>query len=63
MADVAPMLPFAPALVRLNESRIKLEDVNSQQAAGVLMDVVKQVAQIRARLEAGIAAHHPVPTR
>ncbi len=55
MAEVAPMLPFAPALVRLSEAKIKLEDVNSQQAAGVLTDVVRQVAQVRARLEAGLS--------
>jgi hypothetical protein len=54
LANVAPLLPFAPALVRLHESRIKLEDVNSQQAAGTLTEVVKQVGQIKARLDAGL---------
>ena len=54
IGEIAPLLPFAPVLVRLNESRIKLEDVNSQQAAGILMDVVKQIAQIRGRLESGL---------
>jgi hypothetical protein len=54
MAEVAPLVPFAPALVRLNERRIKLEDVNAQQAAATLTEVVKQVAQVRARVEAGL---------
>jgi len=54
MAEIAPLLPFAPALVRLNESRIKLEDVNPQPAAGTLTDAATQVAQIRARVEAGL---------
>jgi uncharacterized protein (DUF885 family) len=56
MTEVSPVLPFAPALVRLSEARIKLEDVNSQQAAGILTDVTKQVAQIRGSLESGLGS-------
>ena len=33
MAEVAPLVPFAPSSCSLNERRIKLEDVNAQQAA------------------------------
>ena len=49
-----PLLPFAPAIIKLNEARIRMEDVNSQQAAGVLTELTKDVARVRARVEAGL---------
>ena len=54
IAELTPVIPFAPTIVRLNEARMRMQDVNSQQSAGVLMDLAKQVAQVRARLEAGL---------
>jgi hypothetical protein len=54
IAELTPVIPFAPTIVRLNEARMRMQDVNSQQSAGVLMDLTKQVAQVRARLEAGL---------
>ena len=56
IAEVAPVLPFASALVQLSEARIKLEDVNSQQAAGILTAATRQVALVRASLESGLAS-------
>ena len=37
---------------QVERGRIRLEDVNSQQAAGVLMDLAKEVARVKARVEA-----------
>ena len=54
IADLMPLVPFAPAIVKLNETRIRMEDVNSQQAAGVLTELTKEVARVRARVEAGL---------
>jgi hypothetical protein len=54
IAELTPVIPFAPTIVRLNEARMRMQDVNSQQSAGVLMDLTKQVAQLRSRLEAGL---------
>jgi hypothetical protein len=56
---LAPLVPFAPAIVQLVESRIRIEDVDPQKAAGVLTDVTKHIGIVRARLEAGLA---PNPT-
>ena len=54
VAELMPLVPFAPAIVKLNETRIRMEDVNSQQAAGVLTELTKEVARVRARVEAGL---------
>ena len=54
VAELMPLVPFAPAIVKLNETRIRMEDVNSQQAAGVLTELTKEVAGVRARVEAGL---------
>jgi hypothetical protein len=32
VAQVMPLVPFAPAIIKLNEARIRMEDVHSQQA-------------------------------
>ena len=55
IAQVMPLVPFAPAIIKLNETRIRLEDVNSQQAAGVLTDLKKEIARVKARVEAGLS--------
>ena len=54
VAELMPLVPFAPAIIRLNEARIRMEDVNSQQAAGVLTELTKDVARVQARVEAGL---------
>jgi len=52
IGEVTSVLPFAQPLVQLSEARLRLEDVNSQQAAGVLTDVISQIAKTRLTLEA-----------
>jgi hypothetical protein len=52
---ILPIVPFAPAIVGLSEARIRMEDVSPQQSAGTLTDLAKQIAEVRARLEAGLA--------
>jgi hypothetical protein len=54
VAELTPLVPFAPTIIRLNEARIRMEDVNSQQAAGVLTELTKDVARVQARVEAGL---------
>ncbi len=56
LSDIAPILPFAPAIVALVESRIRLDDLDAETAAGTLTAVTKAVTDVRARLEAGLAA-------
>ena len=55
LSRVVPAVPFRAALVQLIESRIRVEDVNSQKAAATLTQVTKDLAALKTRLEAGIA--------
>jgi hypothetical protein len=54
IAGIMPIVPFAPAIVRLSEARIRMEDMSPQQSAGTLADLTKQIAEVRATLEAGL---------
>jgi Bacterial protein of unknown function (DUF885) len=54
IAELAPLLPFAPRIIALYEARVRMEDVNSQEAAGELTAVKNEIAQVRARLEKGL---------
>ena len=54
IAQVMPLVPFAPAIIKLNETRIRLEDVKSQEAAGILTDLTRDIAKIKSRVEAGL---------
>jgi len=54
LAQTAPLVPFAPAIVQLAEARIRIEDVNAEKAAGVVTDIAKQVGMVRARLDASL---------
>jgi hypothetical protein len=56
IARTARAVPFAPAITRLVEARIRIEDVDPMKAAGVLTEVTKEIARVRARVEAGMAA-------
>ena len=54
VAQVIPLVPFAPAIIKLNEARIRMEDVNSQQSAGVLTELTREIGRVKARVEAGL---------
>jgi len=54
VGQVMPLVPFAPAIIKLNEARIRMEDVNSQQAAGVLTELTREIGRVKARVEAGL---------
>ena len=53
-ARISPLLPFAPRIVSLYESRVRMEDVDSQKAAGELTAIVREIAAVRVRLDAGL---------
>jgi uncharacterized protein (DUF885 family) len=55
LAEVAPLVPFAPRIVALYEARARMEDVDAQQAAGEVTAVTKEIARVRARLQAGLS--------
>lgn len=54
LSRLMPLVPFAPAIIQLNEARIRMEDVQSQKAAAVMTEVAKHIKKIRAQLEAGL---------
>ena len=52
LAQVTPLVPFAPKLVGLIEARIRVDQVEPQKAAGTLMSVVSELKTLRANLDA-----------
>jgi uncharacterized protein (DUF885 family) len=52
--EAAPLLPFAPVVVELAGSRRRMERVKGEQAAATLTDLAKQIADVRAAVEAGL---------
>jgi hypothetical protein len=52
LAQVAPLVPFAPKLVGLIEARIRVDQVEPQKAAGTLMSVIGELKTLRANLDA-----------
>lgn len=54
VAELTTVVPFAPAIIQLNETRMRMQDVNSQQAAGALTAMTREIARVRGRLEAGL---------
>ena len=52
LAQVTPLVPFAPKLVGLIEARIRVDQVEPQKAAGTLMSVVSELKSLRANLDA-----------
>ncbi|MFN5600180.1 MAG: DUF885 family protein [Gemmatimonas sp.] len=51
MAEMAPLLPFADALLALHEARRDLNSIDSPRAARLLADVTKQIDSLRQTLE------------
>ncbi len=56
LARLSPYLPFAPAIVGLVGSRIRLEDVAPEKAAGVLTAMTRAAARARARTGTELAS-------
>ena len=56
---LSPLLPFSPASRLVNESRVRMEDVDSQKAAGELTAITKEIQQVRAKLESGLGGAAP----
>ena len=53
LARLSPFVPFSPAIVRLVESRIRMEDLDPEKAAGTLTALTGDIARVRAGLEKG----------
>jgi Bacterial protein of unknown function (DUF885) len=59
LADVMPLIPFAPDLAGLIEARIAIKDIDSEKAAGTLTSVTRQIADLQSQLTAGTLRANP----
>src|SRR4029453_8215434 len=48
LGQVLRVTPFAPTIVRLVESRIRVEDMNAQRAAATITEVTKEIGRLTA---------------
>ena len=48
MAQAIAVMPFAPKIVQLVEARIRVENMNAQNAAATITDVTKEIARLTA---------------
>ena len=53
IAQITPLLPFAPHIIELSEARIRMQDMDAKKAGGILNEVTKQIGGIRASLTQG----------
>ena len=58
-AEVAPLIPFAAAVIGLEEARRRMEPVDSVKAAGLLTGVTKQIRAARKAAEEGDEKDRP----
>src|SRR5262245_19977941 len=54
LADIQPLLPFANTITDLEETRRRMEPINSAKTAALLTDVKKQVDERRRLVELGV---------
>ena len=59
VAEVTPLVPFAPRIVQLAEARTKLEDLDPEKTAGIVTAIATELARVRARVEAGLLEAPP----
>jgi uncharacterized protein (DUF885 family) len=53
-AEIASLVPFGPTIIGLEESRRRMEKVESARAAGLLNDLKKEIERTRQAVEAGL---------
>jgi hypothetical protein len=54
IAEIEPLLPFATEIIELEESRRRMEPINSPKVAATLTDLRKQVEEKRRAVELGL---------
>lgn len=55
-AEIADLLPFAPAIIRLEEDRVQMRPQEPRGSAAIVADVGEQAASIQADLETRLAS-------
>ena len=51
IAEVRPLVPFAEAIVALEQSRRRMERIDAEQAAKTLSEILRQITAVRRELE------------
>lgn len=51
IAEIRPLIPFAEAIVALEQSRHRMEKIDPEQCAKALSDISRQIADVRRDLE------------
>ena len=54
LTDMKPLIPFASAIVSLEETRRRMEPIDSAKTAATLNDIRKQIEETRRAVEAGV---------
>lgn len=55
IARLSPLAPFAPHVIQVYEARVRIENMDARKAAGTIDAATKLLAQVRAKLVAGLA--------
>jgi hypothetical protein len=63
LADIKPLVPFASAIVSLEEARRRMEPIDSAKTAASLNDIRKQIEETRRAVEAGLRPERGTETR
>lgn len=61
IAEVMPLVPFAPEITSLVEHRIRMGDMNARHAAASVDTVAEQIARVHQALQAGLEPAQPGP--
>ena len=59
LEEAAPLIPFAQAIVALDESCRRMEMVDAQKSAGALTDIAKQIGDVQKRVEERLKSGAP----
>jgi hypothetical protein len=63
LADMTPLVPFASAIVSLEEARRRMEPIDSAKTAATLNDIRKRIEETRRAVEAGLRSERVPETR
>jgi hypothetical protein len=59
IAEVMPLVPFAPEITAFVEHRMRMGDMDARKAAASIDLVTRQIAGVRGKLEAGLKPGEP----
>ena len=59
IAETAPLIPFADQILGLQESRRRMETIDSEAAAAMLTELDKQIKKMQKAVEAGLEKDEP----